>query len=177
MLRGLFGIALGVLTFIWPAMTLVALVFLFGAYALVDGIACIAGAVRAVETRHRWGILVLEGIAGIVTAAITVFWPGITALALVWVIAVWAIVTGVLELVAAVRLRRQVSGEWLLVLGGVASVVFGGLLVISPIVGGLVIALWIGAYAFVFGILLLALGFRLRSLGRALPSGNFAPAH
>jgi uncharacterized membrane protein HdeD (DUF308 family) len=96
--------------------------------------------------------------------------PGLTALALVWVVAAWALVTGVLEIVAAVRLRRRISNEWLLVLGGLASVIFGVLLVIAPAAGALVLVLWIGAYAVVFGGLLLALAFRLRRLRDAPPS-------
>jgi uncharacterized membrane protein HdeD (DUF308 family) len=162
-IRGIVGIVLGVITFAWPGITLTALVFLFGGYALLDGILCIAGAVRAAEKRERWGVLLVEGVVGIATAVITVVWPAITALALVYLIAAWALVTGVLEIMAAIRLRRHITGEWLLVLGGVASVVFGILMVIAPLAGALVIAVWVGAYAFVFGALLVALGFRLRS--------------
>jgi uncharacterized membrane protein HdeD (DUF308 family) len=176
-LRGLLGIALGVVTFLWPGITFVALVFLFAGYALMDGVLSVIGAVRAMEAHDRWGVLVMEGVLGIATAAITVFWPAITALALVLVIAAWAIMTGILELVAAVRLRRLIRGEWLLALGGIASVAFGVLLAISPMIGGLVIAMWVGAYAFVFGALLLFLGFRLRSMGRTHITGAFVPAH
>jgi uncharacterized membrane protein HdeD (DUF308 family) len=123
--------------------------------------------------------LLIEGIAGIVAAAITVAWPGITALALVFVIAAWAIVTGVFELVAAVRLRKYVTGEWLLALGGIASIAFGVLIVIAPLAGALVIALWVGAYTLVFGVLMIALGFRLRSWGKTPHTGPSVavPAH
>jgi uncharacterized membrane protein HdeD (DUF308 family) len=170
-LRGVVGIFLGILTFVWPGITLTALVLLFGAYALVDGVISIVGAVRAVESHERWGVLLIEGIVGILAAAVTVIWPPITALALVYVIAAWAIVTGVAEIVAAVRLRKHISGEWLLALSGILSVVFGILLVLAPLAGALVLALWFGAYAFIFGVLLLVLGFRLRSHGKTLPSG------
>lgn len=177
-IRGFLGIAVGVLTFVWPGITLIALVFLFAAYALVDGVVNITGAVRSVAAHERWGVLLLEGLAGIAAAVITVFWPGITLLSLVLVIAAWAILTGVAEIVAAVRLRRHVSGEWLLALAGVASVVFGVLLASIPAVGALVIALWFGAYALVFGIILVVLGFRLRSWEHTLlPGGRMAPAH
>lgn len=178
-IRGLAGIAFGILTFAWPGITLVALVFLFAGYSLVDGVMNIVGAVRAIEKHDRWGILVLEGIVGIGAAAITVVWPGITALALVYVIAAWAVVTGCLEIAAAIRLRRVISGEWLLVLSGALSLVFGILLVISPIAGALVIALWVGAYALIFGVIMVALGLRLRSWGRnVMASGHIpAPAH
>ena len=162
-IRGLAGIAFGILTFIWPGITVLSLVLLFGAYALLDGVFSLAGAMRAMSRHERWGVLVLEGITGILAAVTTIVWPGITTFGLVFLVAAWALVTGALETVAAIRLRRQVSGEWLLLLGGVASIVFGILLMIAPVAGALVIALWIGAYALVFGMLLVVLGFRLRS--------------
>jgi uncharacterized membrane protein HdeD (DUF308 family) len=178
-IRGVLGILLGVVTFAWPGITLTALVFLFGAYALIDGIMAIVGAVRAMERHDRWGVLVLEGIVGIAAAAVTVLWPAITALSLVFVIAAWALVTGFLELVAAVRLRKHVRHEWLLVLGGVASVAFGVLIAMAPLAGALVIALWFGAYAFVFGVVLVGLGFKLRSWQHHMQTGPAvtAPAH
>jgi uncharacterized membrane protein HdeD (DUF308 family) len=175
-IRGLAGIAFGILTFVWPGITLVALVFLFAGYALVDGVVNIIGAVRAIEKHDRWGVLVLEGIVGIAAAVVTVAWPAITALALVYVIAAWAMVTGGLEIAAAVRLRSYIRGEWLLILGGVLSMVFGFLMIIVPLAGALVIALWVGAYSFVFGVMLLALGFRLRSWGRSITAGGPIPA-
>jgi uncharacterized membrane protein HdeD (DUF308 family) len=178
-IRGIAGIIFGVITFAWPGITLTALVLLFGAYALVDGVVSLVGAVRAVRSHERWGVLTLEGVAGIGAAIITVLWPAITALSLVFVIAAWAIVTGVFEIVAAIRLRRLIQGEWLLALSGIASVIFGILLTIAPLAGFLVIAIWVGAYALVFGILLVALGFRLRNWGKERFSGPSvtAPAH
>jgi uncharacterized membrane protein HdeD (DUF308 family) len=178
-IRGVLAILLGIMTFAWPGITLTVLVFLFAGYALVDGVVSIAGAVRAAEAHERWGALLLEGIVGIAAAAVTIAWPAITALALVWVIAAWAIITGVFELVAAIRLRKHISGEWLLVLGGLASVAFGVLILIAPLAGALVIALWFGVYCVVFGVVLVALGVRLRSWGKAAPSGPsvVAPAH
>lgn len=178
-IRGVAAILFGILTFVWPAITLTALVFLFAGYALIDGVVNIAGMLKAVHAHDRWGILLLEGIVGIVAAAVTVLWPAITALALVYVIAAWALVTGVFEVAAAVRLRKHISGEWLLALGGIASLIFGVLLMIAPLAGALVIALWVGAYALVFGVLLVALGFRLRGRGKALAAGPSvtAPVH
>jgi uncharacterized membrane protein HdeD (DUF308 family) len=178
-IRGIAAILLGVVTFAWPGITLAALVLLYGAYALVDGVMAIIGAVRAVQSHERWGALLIEGIAGIAAAAITMLWPGITALALVFVIAAWAIVTGVVELVAAVRLRKYVTGEWLLALGGIASIAFGVLIIMAPLAGALVIALWVGAYTLVFGVLMVALGFRLRSWGKDPHAGPSVavPAH
>jgi uncharacterized membrane protein HdeD (DUF308 family) len=176
-IRGLAGIAFGILTFIWPGITVLSLVLLFGAYALLDGVFSLGGAVRAMASHERWGALILEGITGILAAVITIVWPGITAFGLVFLVAAWALVTGVLEMVAAIRLRRQISGEWLLLLGGIASVAFGILLMIAPAAGALVIALWMGAYALIFGTLLVALGFRLRSWSRNALGRGPVPAH
>jgi uncharacterized membrane protein HdeD (DUF308 family) len=175
--RGLLGVAIGAITFVWPGITLFALVILFGAYALLDGIFGIVGAVRAARSKDRWGALLLQGIAGLAAAAITMLWPGITAIALVFVIAAWAIVTGVFAIAAAVRLRKYISGEWLLALSGIASVVFGILIALVPLAGALVIALWFGAYALVFGVMLIILGFRLRSWTHGIPGGSPSMAY
>jgi uncharacterized membrane protein HdeD (DUF308 family) len=175
-IRGLAGIAFGVITFLWPGITLAALVFLFAAYALIDGVMSIVGAVRAAERHERWGALVFEGLAGLAACALTVLWPTITVLALVIVIGAWAIVTGVLEIAAAIRLRQYISGEWLLALAGAASVIFGFLILFMPIAGALVVALWVGAYAFIFGIIEVVLGIRLRGFSGLSLSGPAMPA-
>jgi uncharacterized membrane protein HdeD (DUF308 family) len=174
--RGVLGILLGLATFLWPGITLTALVFLFGGYALLDGALSLAGALRAAQAHERWGALLIEGLVGILATFVTMLWPAITALALVFVIASWAIITGVSEIVAAVRLRRYIHGEWLLALAGVLSVLFGVLLAAMPIAGALVIALWVGAYMLVFGVALVALGFRLRSWSRGAHAGSPIPA-
>ncbi len=161
-LRGLLAILFGLAAFAWPGITLAVLVLLFGAYALVDGVFAIVAAVRTAERRGHWWVLLLEGLAGITAGILTFLWPGITAFVLLYLIAAWAIVTGVLEIIAAVRLRREIEGEWLLALSGVASVVFGLLLAVFPGAGALAVVWIIGAYALVFGLLLVALGFRLR---------------
>jgi uncharacterized membrane protein HdeD (DUF308 family) len=163
-LRGILGVLLGVVTFAWPGITLAGLVILFGAYALLDGIMSLVGAVRSAQSHERWGVQVLEGIIGIGAAVVTIFWPAITILALVYVIGAWAIVTGVLEIAAAIRLRQHIRGEWLLALGGIASIVFGFLIMMAPIAGALVVALWFGAYALVFGVLMIVLGVRLKGM-------------
>lgn len=174
-IRGILGIVIGLITFLWPGITLMALVFLFAGYALVDGAVSLAGAVHAAQAHERWAALLIEGLLGIVAAVITVLWPAITALGLVLVIAAWAILTGVAEVVAAVRLRRHISGEWLLALAGFASIVFGVLVAAVPLAGALVIAIWFGVYALVFGIMLLVLGFRLRTWERAIPGHGGIP--
>jgi uncharacterized membrane protein HdeD (DUF308 family) len=162
-LRGLFAILFGLLAFALPGLTLAALVILFGAYSLVDGIFALITAVRAAEAHERWWLFVLEGLAGVAAGVITFMWPGITALVLLFLIAWWAVITGAFEIAAAIRLRREITGEWALALGGVASVIFGLLLLFRPGVGALAVIWLIGTYALIFGLLLLMLAFRLRA--------------
>ena len=174
-LRGLLAVLLGVIAFALPGITLGALVILFGAYALTDGIVAIIGAYRASKAHERWGVLLVEGLIGIVAAGVTIMWPGITALSLVLLIGVWAISTGIFEVVAAVKLRRYISGEWLLLLSGIVSILFGVLVVILPLAGALAIALCIGVYSVVFGLLLISLGLRLRITTRVTGAGDSVP--
>jgi uncharacterized membrane protein HdeD (DUF308 family) len=177
-IRGFIAIVLGILAFAWPGITLAALVLVFGAFALIDGVVNIAGAARAASAGERWGSLLLGGIVGILAAVVTVFWPAMTALALVYIIAAWAVITGLAEIAAAIRLRRHISGEWLMAIAGVLSILFGVIIAASPLVGALVIAVWFGAYAFIFGVVLVALGFRLRSWMHHPPHSPFPiPAH
>lgn len=165
-LRGLVAVLFGIGAFAWPGITLVALVLLFGAYAFVDGVFTLVYAL----TGHSGvrGLLALEGVVGIGAGIATLVWPGITALVLLYLIAAWAIVTGVLEVVAAIDFRKVIENEWLMILGGIASVAFGVILVVAPGAGALAMIWLIGAYAIVGGILLIALGFRLRGLGQDL---------
>jgi uncharacterized membrane protein HdeD (DUF308 family) len=165
-IRGVLGIVVGVIAFIMPAATMLALVLLFAAYMLVDGVFAIIAAVRAARRHDRWGLLVLEGVAGFVAAAIAVLWPGITVLAFVLLVAAWALVSGTLMLMAALYLNID-HGRWWLVLGGAASIVYGLLLLVAPAIGALVLAWWFGIYAFVFGVALLILAFRLRARYRS----------
>jgi uncharacterized membrane protein HdeD (DUF308 family) len=161
-LRGVLAIIFGLIALILPGATMLSLVLLFSAYMLVDGIFAIVSAVRAGRQHERWGLLVLGGVADIVAGVIAFLWPGITVLAFVLLIAAWAIVSGTLMTVAAFRLTID-HGRWWLVLGGIASVVFGVLLVVAPLAGAVVLTWWIGAYALVFGVALLILAFKLRS--------------
>ena len=167
-LRGVAAVLFGILAFVLPLVTLTALAFLFAAYAFLDGVLNIVAAMKGVHRSERWWVLLLEGIAGIAAGVITVAWPGITVLVLLYLVAAWAVVTGILEIMAAIRLRRHIMGEWLLALTGIASVLFGLLLATVPSAGALVIAWWIGAYVLVFGILMLALAFRLRRWTQSL---------
>jgi uncharacterized membrane protein HdeD (DUF308 family) len=170
-LRGILAILLGLAAIVLPGVTLAVLITLFGAYAVVDGVLAIIAGVRAAERHERWWSPVLKGLAGIAAGVMAFIWPALTALALLYLIAGWAIVTGVLEVVAAVHLHRA-HGEWLLIINGVLSILFGLLIVVWP-GAGLITLLWmIGVYAVIFGATLLVLAFRLRRL-----HGRHAPAN
>jgi uncharacterized membrane protein HdeD (DUF308 family) len=161
-LRGVLAIVFGLLCFFAPGISLSALVVVFAVYAFMDGLFEIAAAMAGQGDRPWWA-LVLRGIAGIVAGGIALFWPGITALALLFVIAAWAIVSGAFEITTAIRLRRQVEGEWRLALAGVVSLLFGFFLIMAPGRGALAVLWLIGGYAIVMGALLIGLGFRLRT--------------
>jgi uncharacterized membrane protein HdeD (DUF308 family) len=164
LLRGICAILFGLMAFVWPGLSLLTLVFLYGAYALVDGAfaigAAIAGRGGAVPT--AW--LVLVGVLGIGAGILTFLWPGITAFALLVMIAVWAIIKGVFEIAGAISLRKHIENEWLLILGGLASVAFGALLLIAPGAGAVALVWLIAAWAVAFGIVLVGLALRLRGL-------------
>jgi uncharacterized membrane protein HdeD (DUF308 family) len=180
-LRGLVAVLFGIAAFIWPGITLWALVMLFGAYALVDGIfALVAAFTRSVD-RQRWWALLFEGIAGIGIGILTFIWPRLTAIGLLYLIAFWAILTGVFEIITAIRLRREITGEWLMALIGALSIVFGVLLVAHPVAGALSVVWIIGSFVLAMGVLMIALAFRLRSLrtpGANIPHMRYtAPSH
>jgi uncharacterized membrane protein HdeD (DUF308 family) len=161
-LRGLLGILFGLICLLTPGIAVGAFVILFSAYMLVDGVFAIISGIKAARNGERWGLLILEGIVDIAAGVIAFLWPLITLVALTWLIAIWAIVSGALMLGAAFTLNID-HGRWWLALGGIASVIFGILLVIEPLVGAVVLTMWIGAYALVFGVVLLILAFQLHS--------------
>lgn len=163
MLRGLLGILFGIVAFFIPVATLLALVYLFGAYVFFDGVFNLMAAWRQSKRQKHWWTLLLSGIAGIGAAAISFVWPAITTFALVYVVSAWALITGGFEIAAAVKLRREIEGEWLLGLSGLLSMVLGFLLVLFPEAGAIGLVWYLGAYAIVFGILLVALSWRLRA--------------
>ena len=169
LLRGIAAIVFGVLAFFWPGITLLTLVLFWGAYALVDGVlalwAAISGRVPTMTPGPRWWLGIV-GLSGIAAGIMTFAWPGITTFILLMFIAAWAIVTGIFEIVAAIRLRKEITGEWLLILRGVALVLFGLLIVFMPGAGALAIVWWIGAFSLVVGILFIVLSFRLRKWGK-----------
>ena len=161
-LRGILGILFGLICLLTPGLAVEVFVILFAAYMLVDGVFAIIGGVKAARNGERWGLLILEGIVDLAAGLVAVLWPAITLVALIWIIAIWAVVTGVLMLSAAFTLNLD-HGRWWLALGGIASIIFGILLVIEPLIGAVVLTMWIGAYAIVFGIFLLILAFQLHS--------------
>jgi uncharacterized membrane protein HdeD (DUF308 family) len=176
-LRGAAALIFGVVALIWPHITLLVLVALFGVYALVDGVSALASAFGGRGRAGSRGWLIVEGIVGILAGIFAFAWPGVTTLVLLWFIGFWAIVTGVIEIMEAVRLRREIRGEWLLILAGALSVLFGILLFALPATGALALVFLIGWYAIVFGVTYLALGFRLRRMrGGATAAGAGRPA-
>jgi uncharacterized membrane protein HdeD (DUF308 family) len=171
-LRGLFGIVFAVLAIAWPGLTLLSLVALFAAYAILAGIASVAGVVRhRADGDTRWDALIL-GVVSVGAGLVAAFHPAATALVLVLIMGANALVVGVLDILAAIRLRASVAGEWMLALAGLVSVLFGALVFARPFAGALALVWLVSLYAFVSGVLLLALGLRMRALARAGEAGH-----
>jgi uncharacterized membrane protein HdeD (DUF308 family) len=171
LLRGVCAVLFGLSAFVWPGVTLAALVLLYGAYALVDGVLAVGWAlVRRQAGAFPWGVL-LAGLGSIAVGVLTFLWPGLTALALLYLIAAWAIVRGVFEIIAAYHLRREIDNEWLLALSGALSVVLGVVLLVAPGAGALALLWWIGAFAIAFGVVTIALGVRLKGVKDRLARG------
>jgi uncharacterized membrane protein HdeD (DUF308 family) len=161
LLRGIAFIVFGVLAFMWPGLTLVTLVLFYGAFVLVDGVLALAQAIMGGNMSSRWW-LALIGVAGIAAGILTFMWPGLTALLLLIFIACWAIVLGAFQIAGAIRLRKEIDNEWTLILSGVLSVLFGIVLLVQPGAGAVGLIWVIAAYSVVFGVLLVALAFRLK---------------
>jgi uncharacterized membrane protein HdeD (DUF308 family) len=162
LLRGALWVLFGVLLFTRPLLSLVTLTLLFGAFVLADGITHLVHAFSSRREDDRWWVTLLTGLCGIAVGVLTFLNPGVTALALLFYIAIWAIATGLFEIIAAVRLRQEIEGEFWLILGGLLSVAFGVLLLARPGAGALSVVWLIGAYAFAFGIVLIVLAFQAR---------------
>jgi uncharacterized membrane protein HdeD (DUF308 family) len=171
--RGVVAVLFGLLAFSRPGAIGLTLVLLFAAYSFVSGIAAVVCAVRGGRAGEpRWGTLLLEGLLYIAAGIVAVLWPTWTGLAFIWVIAFWAIVSGALEIASAIRLRRVIEHEWALGLAGALSIAFGALMLFRPVAGGLAVVWWLGAYAIIFGVLQMVVGFRMRSYARAPRGGN-----
>ena len=161
LLRGLFAILFGLLAFIWPGITLLTLALLYGIFALIEGALALAAAIMGGAPAPRWWLAV-SGLLGIAVGILTIIMPGMTAFILVLFVAAWAIVSGIMQIVGAIRLRKEIDNEWILVAIGAISFAFGVLIALQPMLGALSLVFVIGAYAIIYGIALVALAFRLR---------------
>ncbi|HEY0320059.1 MAG TPA: DUF308 domain-containing protein [Pyrinomonadaceae bacterium] len=168
-IRGLLALLFGIMAVAWPGPTLMTLVLLYGAYTLVDGIT----ALWVGGTSRAWP-LVLAGVIGIIIGIYTFLFLGITSIALLYLIAVWALIRGIFEIVTAIQLRKEISNEWMLIIGGIISIIFGLVLFASPLTGALAMILIIGCYAIVFGGVMIVLAFRLRGLPNRLERSRSA---
>jgi len=164
LVRGVAAVLFAALAFIWPGITLTVLVYLFGAYAIVDGLVGLWIGGVAASANRRWWPFLLGGLAGIAAGVLAFVAPGAMALAFIYLIAAWAIVTGITEIVAAIELRKVIDGEWALGLAGILSIVFGILVGVQPAAGALALIWLIASYALLFGIVLIVLAFRVRGL-------------
>ena len=166
--RGVIGVLFGLIAFSRPGAMAFSMVLIFGCYAFASGIATIIASARSGRAGESWGALLLEGLLWIAAGVVALLWPASTALTFVWLIGAWALVTGVLEIVSAIKLRKMIEHEWLLAIAGALSIAFGLLMFYRPVAGGLAVVWWLGAYALLFGVMQIVLGFRLRSHRRAL---------
>jgi len=167
LVRGILAIAFGVLTIVWPGLTLIALVLMYGAFALADGIITLFAAIKGGSVAPRWWLAIV-GLVGIAFGALTLLWPQITGLVLLWFIAGWSIAVGVMQIIGAIRLRKEINNEWLLIAGGVLAVLFGFMLFFRPGAGALGVAFAIGVYAIAYGILFISFALRLHKHDRGL---------
>jgi uncharacterized membrane protein HdeD (DUF308 family) len=161
LLRGIAAIIFGVLAFAWPGLTLLTLILFYGAFALVDGVLAIIAAIAGGAPAPRWWLAIV-GVLGIAAGLLTFLMPGLSALVLLFFIAGWAIATGVLQIIGAIQLRKEIDNEWLLILGGVISVLFGVGMMLAPGAGALALVWVIGTYAVIMGVVLVALALRLK---------------
>ena len=166
LLRGIIAVAFGVATFVWPGISLVSLILVYGIYAVADGILALIAAIRGGGVAPRWW-LALGGIASLVAGALAFVWPGLTALVLVYLIGFWSIMRGVMEIVGAIRLRKEIANEWTLGAAGALSVIFGLILVFAPGAGALGLLWLIATWAILFGLLMIWVAFKVRKLAKA----------
>lgn len=168
-LRGALAVVFGFMAIVWPGITVLALVLLWGAYTLIDGLASVGLALsdRSAPAEHRW-MYGLLGLLGIAIGVITFVWPAATAVVLLLIIAFWAILAGVLQIVAAIRMRKVITNEWFLGLTGAVCVVLGILLIVQPLEGAIGLVIAIATFAIVWGVSLILFGLRLRTIGKSL---------
>lgn len=162
--RGVFGVAFGLIALLLPRVTFLGIALFFGAYLFADGVMTLILGAQNFGEGHRWWMFIVEGLLGIGVGVLTWVWPWATAFAILLWIAVWALVTGVFEIVEAVRLRRTLAHEWMLMFAGICSVIFGGIMLVYPMTAMVAIVFLLGAYSLIFGTLLVVLGFEARQL-------------
>jgi uncharacterized membrane protein HdeD (DUF308 family) len=165
LLRGILAVLFGISAFAWPGLTLATLVMLFAAFALVDGVFAVIGAISGRRENEDWLLLLIWGIVGILAGLLTWHKPGLTALVLVLYMGAWAIAKGVVEIATAVRLRKVIEGEWALILCGLLSVAFGLMIFWDPEPGAIALVWILGGYALAFGLVLVFLSFKVKGLG------------
>jgi uncharacterized membrane protein HdeD (DUF308 family) len=169
-LRGVFAIIFGLIALFAPRIALLAFILVFAVYALVNGIIAVYTAIQERGSLSRWGWVLFEGILSIIAGIVAIVYPGLTALVLLYIVASWAIVTGILEIVAAFAIRGFASREWMLALAGILSIIFGIILFIRPGAGLLSILWLVGIYAIVYGILFIVRAFQLRAWASSVPA-------
>jgi uncharacterized membrane protein HdeD (DUF308 family) len=168
LVRGLAALLFGVIALVWPRLTVGTLILYFGAFALVGGISDVIGSIVNRKEDEYWWLVLLGGLASLVAGVLVFVWPQLTALFLLYIIAARALVTGILDIIAAIRLRKEIEGELLLILGGLASVLFGLIAFIRPGAGALAVISLIAIYAIFVGGILIFLAFRMRRWGKKL---------
>lgn len=162
LVRGILSIIFGVIAILAPGITLVSLVLVFGIYAIIDGASTVFAGFQSRETDERWWWSVIEGVVSVIAGIVAIIWPVIAGITLLLVIGVWAILTGIMQIAAAIRLRKEIDNEWWLGLSGALSILFGVFVILFPGAGGLAVLWLIGFYAIIFGVLFILLAFRLR---------------
>jgi uncharacterized membrane protein HdeD (DUF308 family) len=167
-LRGVVAVLFGILALARPGLTVAAIVIVFGAYAMVDGLYLCISSIADRTEEPNWLVYLFGGLAGFAVGVLTLAMPGVTAVALLYLIAAWAIVRGTIEIIAAVRLRKLIEGEWVYIFAGALSLLFGLLLIARPAIGTVVLMAWLGAYALLFGVVLIVLAFKLRRIRPSL---------
>ncbi|HWV24087.1 MAG TPA: HdeD family acid-resistance protein [Thermomicrobiales bacterium] len=175
LVRGIVAILFGLAALAWPGLTIATLVIVFGAYALVDGIFAIIDGISTRSENDRWWAEILIGLAGVVAGIWVMAYPGLTAVGLMYFIAAWWLVTGVVQIFYAIRVRKEIANEWYLILTGALSAVLGIAFMLFPGKGALSLIWVIGIYAIVFGILFVLLSFRVKKLGDNLSGGPGRP--
>lgn len=168
LVRGIFAIAMGILAIMIPGITLISLVMVYGAFTVAEGLAAVWIGLRARHERGVWWEMVASGLLAILAGILITVWPGLTAVVFVTVIGIFAALRGAIEIVAAIQLRKVIDDEWMLILSGAVSLLFGGMLILRPWEGAIAMGILIGAFMIFFGVMMVGLALRLRQLSHRL---------